>query len=95
MPGKATELVFHEDFHPDTVAAINELREIRLVSMLALRANIEKTTQQIGGEEGDSKAIQSDIEEKIRVLRDRLANPGRIYADELELYLDLLANPEA
>lgn len=94
MPNTATELVFHEDFHPDTVAAINELREIRLASMLTLQENLGKTAKQIGGTEEDYAAIKSDIQEKIRILRERLANPARIFADELELYLDLLANPE-
>lgn len=94
MPTTAAELVFHEDFHPDTVSAINELREIRLTSMLLLQANIANTTQQIGGTDADSNAISRDIAEKISTLRERLANPSRIFADELELYLDLLANPE-
>lgn len=90
----ATELVFHEDFHPDTVAAINEMREIRLGSLMQMQGNLEKTAATIGASGSEVANLKHDIENRIRGLKDRLANPNRIFSDELELYMELLANPE-
>ena len=90
----ATELVFHEDFHPDTVAAINEMREIRLGSLMQMQENLEKTAVEIGASGTEVAKLKHDIELRIRGLKERLANPNRIFSDELELYMELLANPE-
>ncbi|MEY4631730.1 MAG: hypothetical protein RIQ81_1850 [Pseudomonadota bacterium] len=90
----ATELVFHEDFHPDTVAAINEMREIRLGSLLQMQGNLAKTAAAIGASGPEVSNLKHDLEQRIISLKDRLANPNRIFSDELELYMELLANPE-
>ncbi len=95
MPGtNATELVFQENFHPDTIAALNELREIRLGNLEHMLANLAKTAATLGAAGSEVRALQMDIEGRIADLKFRMENPDRIFADELELYMDLLANPE-
>jgi hypothetical protein len=90
-----TELVFAEDFHPDTVAALNELREIRLSNLEHMLANLAKTAASLGAPDTEIRNLRSDLESRIAELKSRMENPRRIFADELELYMDLLANPEA
>ena len=95
MPGtSATELVFQENFHPDTVAALNELREIRLGNLMDMLENLTKTAAAIGAAESEIRALRGDIEARIAEVKSRMENPDRIFADELELYMELLANPE-
>lgn len=95
MPGtNATELVFQENFHPDTIAALNELREIRLGNLEHMLANLTKTAAALGAAGTQVRALQLDIEGRIEDLKSRMENPDRIFAEELELYMELLANPE-
>ncbi len=91
----ATELVFHEDFHPDTVAAINELREIRLGSLVKMKNDLMKTAAAVGASGPQIDALRDELILRMEQIKSRLANPNRIFADELELYMELLANPEA
>lgn len=96
MPGSnATELVFAEDFHPDTVEALNELREIRLSNLEQMLSNLTKTAASLGAPETEIRNLRGDLESRILDLKSRMENPRRIFADELELYMELLANPEA
>jgi|GEM_PF-2950245 len=90
-----TELVFTEDFHPDTVAALNELREIRLSNLEHMLENLAKTAELIAAPDSEATNLKGDLEFRIAELKSRLENPSRIFADELELYMELLANPEA
>jgi hypothetical protein len=90
----STELVFHEDFHPDTVAAINELREIRLGSLIKMKDELKKTAAALGASSAQIEALKEELKLRIEQIKNRLANPNRIFADELELYMELLANPE-
>ncbi len=96
MPGmNATELVFQEDFHPDTVAAINELREIRLGNLEHMLGNLAKTASALGAADSEIQGLRGDLNFRISGLKARMANPNTIFADELELYMELLANPES
>ncbi len=96
MPGaQSTELVFSEDFHPDTIAALNELREIRLANLEQMLANLQKTAASLGAPEAELSNLKCDLQTRMAELKSRMENPRRIFADELELYMELLANPEA
>ena len=94
-------VVFDVEFEPETIAAIDDLRKVRrdvlktqisemretldsLVSMGAL-----KEFERVAYEE----KIKADLSDKLDALEERLKFPETLYADELELYLELLANP--
>ncbi|SME89384.1 hypothetical protein [Pseudobacteriovorax antillogorgiicola] len=95
-------VIFDCDFAPETIHAIGELRRLRkdvlskqieeigstlesLVGMGALKSS-ERLSYQ--------KDILAELQCKLSVIDERLAAPETVYSDELELYLELLANPE-
>ncbi|NBQ54312.1 MAG: hypothetical protein EBU49_12135 [Proteobacteria bacterium] len=69
MPGtNATELVFQENFHPDTIAALNELREIRLGNLEHMLANLAKTATALGAAGSEVRALQVDASKNQRFI---------------------------
>ena len=93
-------LVIDFEIDPETVSSINELRHFRLkvleqqlkshkdvVSHLIAEGSISDENRQ-----ESEYAVLSEINDKIKALKDRIPNEKLIYSDELEFFLDLAGN---
>ena len=93
-------LVINFEIDPETVSSINELRHFRLkVLEQQLKSHKDVVNHLI--DEGtvseedrleSEHAVLSEINNKIKALKDRIPNETMIYSEELEFFLDLAGN---
>lgn len=91
-------VVFEHGFDAATVEDIVTLRRVRLNFSEKLLSSLDWTAQKLGakghrdenGRPFEQEAIAAELRERIATLRQRIENSDAIYADEIELYAELL-----
>ena len=91
-------VVFEHGFDAATVEDIVTLRRVRLNFSEKLLSSLDWTMERLGakghtdenGRPFEQHAIAAELRERISTLRQRLENSDAIYADELELYAELM-----
>lgn len=95
-------VIFEHGFDAATVEDIVTLRRVRLNFTEKLLESLDWTAEKLGeaghrDEEGrpfEQQAIAQELNERIAILKERITNVNTIYADEIELYLDLLKDQD-
>ena len=91
-------VVFEHGFDAATLEDIVTLRRVRLNFTEKLLSSLDWTVEKLGakghrdenGRPFEQQAIAAELKERIATLRQRLENSDAIYADEIELYADLI-----
>ena|GEM_PF-2107278 len=95
-------VVFEHGFDEATLEDIVTLRRVRLNFTEKLLSSLDWTTEKLG-EQGHrdenglpygQHAIAAELRTRIDTLRQRIANADAIYADEIELYAELLESQQ-
>ena len=96
-----TAVVFECDFDSETVNALKDLRMIRRGVLIQQIHEIDSTLKHLVEDgaitpdevESYKDKVLADLNGKLDQLECRMDDPDTIYSDELEMYLDLLSNP--
>jgi hypothetical protein len=96
-------VVFQHNFDRDMLDQIDSLRMIRLNMAEKMLADLEGTCAQLserGLIEGAMDSVpthelREELVERVATLKSRLERPDVVYADEISLYADLLADTAA
>ena len=94
-------VVFDVDLDNELLENIGSLRALRLEALNKQLSDIDSTLDFLelqGAITGPERmnyrhAVQFEISEKIKMVEERVKDNHTIYSDELELYLELLAEP--
>ena len=94
-------VVFDVNLDNEVLENINSLRTLRLEALNRQLEDIESTLDFLELQGAISKsdrlkykeAVAYDISEKIKTVRSRIEKNDTVFSDELELYLELLAEP--
>ncbi len=93
-----SKLVIEQDFHPQTVAELQILRDIRLALAKKQLAQIDATLDQLVSRnlirEDERHLARKDLEieliERIHSLEQRDSEMEEIHSDEIALYVDII-----
>ena len=100
---KLASVVFECPFDEETMKSMQDLRTMRLSIAKTQFANIRQTVDELIKrgllEEGDRKSyaesLKATLKDKITALEVRSRAHDTIYSDEIEIYLELLADKAA
>jgi hypothetical protein len=100
---ETASVVFEHKFDESMLSEIESLRMIRLSLAEKLLNNLTGTVEEMmvrglisqGSGHREVMELRGELTGRIRTLRDRLSNKGVIYADEIELYIELLESTES
>jgi hypothetical protein len=87
-----TALVLEEKIDPAVLEQLQTLREIRLgLALKNLENSSEIATKLSLNAPFELAQLEKELESKVSTLRQRLGESTKIYADEVEFYLGLMA----
>lgn len=95
---QTAQVVFNHTFDYETLEQLRTLRSTRLTLAENMLTNLHDTAEQLqtrGLVDGDLSgeeflALEEELQTRVTEMRERLANPEMIYADELTLFTDLI-----
>lgn len=96
----AASVVFDCQLDPETLQSIQDLRKIRLEVASKQLQSVPKTIHEMISKgllpEGDRQKyaleLEKELQQKITMLKFRLNDRKTIFADEIELYLELMTD---
>jgi len=98
----SANVVFEHGFEAATVEEIETIRSVRLVYAEKMLMNVEATVKQLNkrgakddqGQSFSVETVRAELSERVKMLRSRLEQSNVIFADEIELYVDILKGKE-
>jgi hypothetical protein len=93
METPTASVVFEHNFDQAMLEQIDTLRTIRLNLAEGMLQDVERTSSELlerGLFEASADEVRRELMDRVKVLRERLQHPEVIYADELDLYVDLV-----
>ncbi len=95
-------VVFEHGFDEATIAEIETIRSVRLVYAEKMLNNLDSTMRDLhkrgsvdeSGRPFSMDTVRKELTERVAFLRDRLEQRNVIFADEIELYVDILKGKE-
>ena len=95
-------VVFEHGFDAETIAEIETIRSVRLVYAEKMLKNLDTTMRDLqkrGAVDETGRAFSADLvrqelTDRVATLRQRLEQKDVIFADEIELYVDILKGKE-
>ncbi len=92
-----TNVVFKQELDETMIDHIHTLRETRLGMAEKMLENLDNTANEINvrglhSEPVDIQELRIELIDRVASLREKLEHPDFIFADEITLYSDLLAD---
>ncbi|NRA64377.1 MAG: hypothetical protein HRU19_07825 [Pseudobacteriovorax sp.] len=99
----SADVVFSCDFDPETINSLRDLRVLRRGVLVSQMEEIESTLIHLvddGSIKSSEKGLYrsqvlGEISHRLEQLEERMKDPSTFYSDEIEMYLDLLAEPNS
>lgn len=87
-------LIVEQTFDKELLEQIGSLRCVRLSMAENMLKGLDETAQALErrglAADVDKNELRKELQERIATLRERLLRPDIIFADEIELYADLI-----